>query len=317
MPVLLSPDTHHYDLVMVWDHLGGNVRVRRNGSTSVVDPATEAPLEVFDELTGITSSTVTSDANGRVKFVAGQGAVKLLADGLVQTVTSAEAIASGAFNAAAAQEAQVAAEQAADDAAASAAGAVNKADKAKLAFNVKEYGAVGNGSTNDATAINSCIAAAIAAGGEVYWPAGTYLVSANLASFWSVNHSGAGVISSSGNTFRITPTGSDVNTIYLTATGSSNSNDGLSATRPVASLSQVDTMLQRAGSRLLQGNWRVRLSGAIQGGWTFYKTLRTPNPIVFEGDPLVSGQPVTTINYVVGWAASSGCGSNLARGCNC
>lgn len=43
-----------------------------------------------------------------------------------------------------------------------------------LSYNVKDYGAVGDGSTNDTSAIASCVTAAIAAHGMVYFPAGTY-----------------------------------------------------------------------------------------------------------------------------------------------
>src|SRR5256886_5833128 len=43
------------------------------------------------------------------------------------------------------------------------------------AFNVKDYGATGNGSTNDTAAINKAInAASTAGGGVVEFPAGTY-----------------------------------------------------------------------------------------------------------------------------------------------
>lgn len=48
-------------------------------------------------------------------------------------------------------------------------------------FNVKSYGATGDGSTNDATAINLAIAAAASAsGGVVYFPAGNYKVTSSL-----------------------------------------------------------------------------------------------------------------------------------------
>lgn len=50
-----------------------------------------------------------------------------------------------------------------------------------LPFNVKSYGAVGNGSTDDSAAITAAIAAAYAAGGgTVYFPAGTYRVLSQL-----------------------------------------------------------------------------------------------------------------------------------------
>jgi len=50
-------------------------------------------------------------------------------------------------------------------------------DKGGQVFNVKAYGAVGNGSTDDTTAIQSAITAAqTAGGGVVFFPTGTYLV---------------------------------------------------------------------------------------------------------------------------------------------
>lgn len=46
-------------------------------------------------------------------------------------------------------------------------------------FNVKDYGALGDGSTDDTSAINGAISAATSAqGGTVYFPNGTYIVSA-------------------------------------------------------------------------------------------------------------------------------------------
>lgn len=48
-------------------------------------------------------------------------------------------------------------------------------------FNVKAYGALGNNSANDTTAIQNTINAAAAAGGTVYIPAGNYLINAALS----------------------------------------------------------------------------------------------------------------------------------------
>ena len=47
-------------------------------------------------------------------------------------------------------------------------------------FNVKSYGAVGNGSTDDRTALNNANTAAAASGGTVYFPGGTYRVASAL-----------------------------------------------------------------------------------------------------------------------------------------
>lgn len=53
-------------------------------------------------------------------------------------------------------------------------------DKGNQVFNVKSYGAVGNDTADDTTAIQSAIAAAAAVGGVVWFPAGTYKITAAL-----------------------------------------------------------------------------------------------------------------------------------------
>ena len=47
-------------------------------------------------------------------------------------------------------------------------------------FNVKDYGAVGNGVTDDATAIQAAINAAAVAGGIIYIPLGSYKTTVTL-----------------------------------------------------------------------------------------------------------------------------------------
>jgi len=63
-------------------------------------------------------------------------------------------------------------------------------------FNVKDYGAVGDGTTDDTTAIQAAIDAAEAAGGETVWLAGgTYLVNSTIVVRDRVSMVGAGVAS--------------------------------------------------------------------------------------------------------------------------
>ena len=50
-------------------------------------------------------------------------------------------------------------------------------DKLQQYLSVKDYGATGDGTTNDTAAVNAGIVAATAAGRTLYFPAGTYLVS--------------------------------------------------------------------------------------------------------------------------------------------
>ena len=62
------------------------------------------------------------------------------------------------------------------------AAAVSLSSRFSQTFNVKDYGAVGDNSTNDATAINYAIAALNSAtyGGCLYFPVGTYKITATL-----------------------------------------------------------------------------------------------------------------------------------------
>lgn len=51
-----------------------------------------------------------------------------------------------------------------------------KVSKGDLVYNVKDYGAVGNGVADDTSAINNAITAAAPSKGTVYFPSGTYIV---------------------------------------------------------------------------------------------------------------------------------------------
>ncbi|RPE39734.1 lysophospholipase L1-like esterase [Streptomyces sp. Ag109_O5-1] len=89
-------------------------------------------------------------------------------------------------------------------------------------FNVKSYGAKGNGSTLDDTAVQAAQAAAAAAGGVVYFPAGTYNLSSALTVSNKVAYVGDGdtvsiikQTSTSANVF----TGTDVQNVTIADLG--------------------------------------------------------------------------------------------------
>ncbi len=60
-------------------------------------------------------------------------------------------------------------------------------------LSVSSYGATGNGSTDDTTAINNCISAAESSGKVVWFPAGTYLLTGSLNITTGVSLQGAGM----------------------------------------------------------------------------------------------------------------------------
>lgn len=59
-------------------------------------------------------------------------------------------------------------------------------------FNVKEYGAVGDGATDDAVKIQKAVNTAAAAGGVVFFPPGTYMVSGRISVPSNVSLKGCG-----------------------------------------------------------------------------------------------------------------------------
>lgn len=60
-----------------------------------------------------------------------------------------------------------------------------KSTKSDLVYNVKDYGAVGDGSSDCTVAFNNAISAANSSGGTVYIPQGTYVLSATLTTLSS------------------------------------------------------------------------------------------------------------------------------------
>lgn len=118
-----------------------------------------------------------------------------------------------------------------------------------------DYGATGNGTTSDQSAVAAAVAAAYAAGDWLYWPDGTYLTTATIPNLHDVRHVGPGVIKRGSDLFYVQPRGSQANSLYLAPTGS-NSNDGLSSSQPRLTFQSVFDALANYGP-VLDGNWSV------------------------------------------------------------
>jgi len=65
-----------YSQVLVWDNLGGGVRVARNQRITVTDPATGAVAAGLTQ-SGQPVTSVTSDGDGHVTFASTMGVVRL------------------------------------------------------------------------------------------------------------------------------------------------------------------------------------------------------------------------------------------------
>lgn len=87
---------------------------------------------------------------------------------------------------------------------------LTKADASgtKADYNVKDYGAVGNGTTDDTTALQAAITAAVAGKGRLIWPPGTYKISSALlmgtsssgSTNWEMSGTGVTIMQDTNNT---------------------------------------------------------------------------------------------------------------------
>jgi hypothetical protein len=217
---------YNFTQVLVWDNLGGSVKVARNQRVNVTDPSTGAVAPGLT-VSGQPVSFVTSDSNGHVSFAATIGTVTLTGpngfsmnvqspDAYVEaTQAAADAASSASSAAASAQSAQDSANlvgapaKSAMDAAmgGDVANLVpivgDKVAKGDLFVNVKEYGATGDGTTLDHAAINNAITAG--AGRTVYLPAGTYLIDAVSPNGIQLNQPGTRLLLDAGATIKVQP----------------------------------------------------------------------------------------------------------------
>lgn len=150
------------------------------------------------------------------------------------------------------------------------------AQKSDVILSVKAYDATGDGTTSDQVSVAAAVAAAYAAGAELYWPAGSYLTTANVANLHSVRHRGPGAIKRGSATFYPCPKQGQTNTLYVDASAADDTGDGLSTSQPIKALSRVATVLSNYGPQLAS-RWLVRLAAGTYGGVNFTRKFITLN----------------------------------------
>lgn len=174
-------------------------------------------------------------------------------------------------------------------------GAVTSDVETKLQerVSVKDFGAVGDGVTDDTAAIQAAINTNP---GILYFPEGSYLTTANLTNFHDTNKEGAGKIVRGSDTFSITPVEGETNILYVASTGST-SNDGLSSSQPVT-IGEVVSILKSLDSRTLNGTWRIQMAAGTytDNGVTLEQLPAFKNPLEWWGadvDETTSAVPTT------------------------
>lgn len=159
-------------------------------------------------------------------------------------------------------------------------------DRSAEIIDVKDYGAKGDGSTNDTAAVAAAFAAA-AAGGEIWFPAGNYVlasaISQSVTGSVTVRGSGPGVsvISCASNGIAIslaTGQNATVRDLSIVSTAAGLANTGLSITAPDQS------------AQVWLENLRLRGNTGGTTGW------QTSINIVGCGVPRIRGITVLTVN---------------------
>lgn len=185
-----------FDEVAVFDSYAGGLQLARNARITVTDPDTGA---VAPDLTqdGQPVTAVTTTVGGAAVWSSTMGRLRITSPrGLSRIVYSSAMLDEAVAAPAAAQAAQAAAASSASDAAASAAlvgapagsaidarissGLSPAIRKGDLRVNVRDYGALGDGTTDDTTAVTNAVADAIAKKRALWFPDGTYLVDAPI-----------------------------------------------------------------------------------------------------------------------------------------
>lgn len=154
---------------------------------------------------------------------------------------------------------------------------------------VESYGAVGDGVTNDTTAITNAVAAAYAQGAILRWSNdNTYLTTASIPNFHDVIHEGRAIVKRGTDLWYISPP--DVNTdqkLYYNLSSGSNANDGLSASEPRQTLAQFQAdILRFSGLGLLRS-----------GFWQFYFTGSATNTGVNLGGRIIDTAQEIRLNF--------------------
>lgn len=172
-------------------------------------------------------------------------------------------------------------------------------DRLADVISVKDYGAKGDGVTDDSASIVQAISAATKSGDSVKWPAGTYLVTSNIVNMHAVKHVGFGKISRGGQLYHIQPIFTQANTLFVGgASGDTSANDGLTPDKAFRNIYEAFNALINAGPHL-DGKWTIQLSQGIfdlSAGTAYLKDLTTTFSVSINGTVGTDGIPTTIID---------------------
>lgn len=173
-------------------------------------------------------------------------------------------------------------------------GAVPRTVESRLreVVSVKDFGAVGDNTTSDQAALVNAFASANTSGAVLYFPAGTFVSTANIPNFHNVKKEGPGVVRRGTDSFAVAAKATTTNRVYV-GTAGADTNDGITAALPVLTEQRAFDILSTYGPTL-PGSWIITFAaGVYNGGVTFPENLRSTNRITLTG-PVVNTPNVPT-----------------------
>lgn len=170
----------------------------------------------------------------------------------------------------------------------------SKVGKGELMVNPKDYGAKGNGSTDDTLAVQQAVSYAKTNDAIVYWPRGSFNTTSSIADLHNVQHAGNGWVYRDGKAFFPSPNWQDTNTLFVDPNGTP-TNDGLSPAQPM-DVQTAMNKLQNYGPTL-DGRWIIQHApGTYPGGYAM-PWLKTRRAVEFVGPNMGGPRIKSTVIY--------------------
>lgn len=168
-----------------------------------------------------------------------------------------------------------------------------------------DFGAVGDGTTDDTARLAEAVEAALDGGFYLYWPNKTFLTTASIPDLHLVQHRGPGIIKRGTDLFYVEQKRSQTNKLYVAPTGD-DVNDGLSASQPFGTIqAAVDAWSEYANTT--KGDWTIDLAAGTYTEGCVVDGVISPTELVIEGK--LSGSAKTAI--------IDGTSAALPHGINC
>ena len=160
-------------------------------------------------------------------------------------------------------------------------------------INVKDYGATGDGVTDDSAAIQLAVTHAHTDSLSLNWPTGIYLTSASITNLHTVRHTGNGTIKRGSGLFYVSPSIDNVNILYVDDANGSDTNDGLSSSEPMLTIQKSIDVIEEY--KPIVSRWKTNIAAGTYteqlifpdglSAQEYYLEFLCPSAPGVQGDP--------------------------------